>query len=113
MQTPILETNRLLLRPFEMKDVEEVYYEWESDPDVAKYMFWKSHDDLNKSREWVKKEIEKVNDAMWYRFAIVEKQTKSLIGTGLIYFEEEVNGWEVAYNLSQKYWNQGYHFGMQ
>ena len=39
MHTPILETKRLLLRPFEQKDIEEVFYGWESDPEVAKYMF--------------------------------------------------------------------------
>ena len=26
---------------------------------------------------------------MWYRFAIVKKQTEELIGTGLFYFEDE------------------------
>ena len=57
MHTPILETKRLLLRPFELKDLEEVFYGWESDPEVAKYMFWKSHNDLNKSKEWEQKEI--------------------------------------------------------
>ena len=39
---------------------------------------------------------------MWYRFAIVKKQTEELIGTGLFYFEDEVDGWEIAYNLSRK-----------
>ena len=108
MHTPILETKRLLLRPFELKDIEEVFYGWESDPEVAKYMFWKSHNDLNKSKEWVQKEIDRANDPMWYRFAIVKKQPEELIGTGLIYFEDEVDGWEIAYNLSRKYWNEGF-----
>lgn len=39
MRTPILETDRLVLRPFKEDDVTDVFECWESDPDVAKYMF--------------------------------------------------------------------------
>ena len=53
MQTPILETNRLLLRPFSKNDACNVFECWESDPDVAKYMFWTSHNDIEKTREWI------------------------------------------------------------
>ena len=48
MKTPILETDRLLLRPFKEDDVTDVFECWESDPDVAKYMFWTSHNDIEK-----------------------------------------------------------------
>ncbi|SFN87512.1 ribosomal-protein-alanine N-acetyltransferase [Anaerocolumna aminovalerica] len=43
MKTPILETERLILRPFCLDDAKNVFDCWESDPDVAKYMFWTSH----------------------------------------------------------------------
>ena len=43
MNTPVLETKRLILRPFRQDDARTVYECWESDPDVAKYMFWTSH----------------------------------------------------------------------
>ncbi|MBQ7065890.1 MAG: GNAT family N-acetyltransferase [Lachnospiraceae bacterium] len=51
MNTPILETERLLLRPFEKEDAKDVFECWESDSDVAKYMFWTSHNDIEKTRE--------------------------------------------------------------
>lgn len=44
MNTPILETDKLLLRPFRQEDTKDVFECWESDPDVARYMFWTSHD---------------------------------------------------------------------
>ena len=31
-----------------------------------------------------------------------------MIGTALIYFEEEVDCWEIGYNLGKKYWSKGY-----
>lgn len=46
METPVLQTDRLLLRPFCKEDTKDVFECWESDPDVAKYMFWTSHNDI-------------------------------------------------------------------
>ena len=46
MKTPRLETDRLILRPFKMEDATNAFNCWESDPDVAKYMFWTSHNDI-------------------------------------------------------------------
>ena len=108
MKTPTLETDRLLLRPFTYEDAEDVFTCWESDPDVAKYMFWTSHNDIEKTKEWISFEIGQIEKDDWYRFALVLKETNVLIGTGLIYFEEEVDSWEIGYNLGKKYWGKGY-----
>lgn len=81
---------------------------WESDPDVAKYMFWTSHNDIEKTREWLSFEIGQIEKDDWYRFAIVIKETGELIGTCLIYYEEDVHCFEIAYNLGKQYWNNGY-----
>ncbi len=108
MKTPILHTERLTLRPFVEEDAREVFLCWESDPDVARYMFWCSHNDEEKSRRWVEEECQKISDGLWYRFAIVLQSDNALIGTGLVYYEEEVNCWEAAYNLGKKYWGKGY-----
>ena len=108
MKTPTLETDRLLLRPFTYEDAEDVFTCWESDPDVAKYMFWTSHNDIEKTKEWIAFETGQIEKDDWYRFALVLKETNVLIGTGLIYFEEEVDSWEIGYNLGKKYWGKGY-----
>lgn len=108
MYTPILETNRLLLRPFNKEDALDVFTCWESDPDVAKYMFWTSHNDIEKTKEWLDFEIGQIKKDDWYRFALVLKETDALIGTALIYYEEEVDCWEIGYNLGKKYWGMGY-----
>lgn len=108
MKTPTLHTDRLLLRPFTSEDTKDVFDCWESDPDVAKYMFWTSHNDIEKTREWIAFEIGQIEKEYWYRFAIVLKETNELIGTALIYFEEEVDCWEIGYNLGKEYWSKGY-----
>lgn len=108
MDTPILETERLILRPFQADDAVSVFECWESDPDVAKYMFWTSHNDIEKTKEWITFELGQVEKDDWYRFAIALKDTSELMGTALIYFEEEVECWEIGYNLGKKYWGKGY-----
>lgn len=108
MRTPILETERLTLRPFKENDAIDVFECWESDPDVAKYMFWTSHNDIEKTKEWIAFELGQVEKPDWFRFALELKDTNELIGTALIYYEEEVECWEIGYNLGKKYWGKGY-----
>ena len=88
MNTPILETDRLSLRPFREDDAECVFECWESDPVVAKYMFWTSHNDIEKTKEWIIFELGQIEKPDWYRFAIILKDTNELIGTALIYYEK-------------------------
>jgi len=108
MRTPILETERLTLRPFKEEDATEVFECWESDPDVAKYMFWTSHNDIEKTKEWIAFELGQIEKPDWFRCSLVLKDTNELIGTALIYYEEEVECWEIGYNLGKKYWGKGY-----
>lgn len=108
MKTPILETERLILRPFCMEDAKDVFECWERDPNVAKYMFWTSHNDINKTVEWVKEEVSKIESEDWFRWGFISKKTGELLGTGLIYLGEEYGKFEIAYNLGKKAWGFGY-----
>lgn len=108
MKTPVLETRRLVLRPLCINDSEEVFNCWESDPEVAKFMFWTSHNDIEKNKDWINNELGKIYSDDWYRWGFILKESGELIGTGLIYFEEEYNKFEIGYNLGKKYWGYGY-----
>lgn len=108
MNTPILETERLILRPFKETDLMDVYYGWETDEDVARYMFWTSHHDINRTKDFIRRELRKISSDLWYRWAIVNKATNELIGTCLIYYDEYSKSNEVGYNLAKKFWGKGY-----
>ena len=71
MRTPVINAKRIILRPFCNNDLEVVFYGWENDPDVARYMYWQSHNDINKTKAWLKKEVSKIDSDDWYRWAIV------------------------------------------
>ncbi|MBC3887425.1 GNAT family N-acetyltransferase [Acetobacterium paludosum] len=108
MKTPILETPRLIFRPFSHDDAEDVFHGWENDPDVARYMFWTSHNDINLTKAWLSFETEKILADDWFRWGLVEKETDRLIGTGLIYYEKEFKMFEVGYNLGKQFWGKGF-----
>lgn len=108
MKTPKLETERLVLRAFDVNDTEAVFCGWESDPEVARYMCWSSHNDIEKTREWIEFEINQIDKEDWYRWAIVKKNSGELLGTCLIYYDKESLTYEVSYNLCRKFWGFGY-----
>ena len=39
-----------------------------------------------------------------------EKETDEIIGTCLIYFNDEENNWDISYNLGKKYWGKGLYY---
>ena len=38
--TKVIETRRLILRPFTMEDAQPMFDNWASDPEVTKYLTW-------------------------------------------------------------------------
>lgn len=108
MQTPILKTPRLRLRPFCASDAQAVFTGWENDPKVAEYMFWRAHNDIEKTKAWLAEEIEKLPSDDWYRWAVELQDSGELIGTGLVYLEETYGLFEIGYNFGRAFWGQGY-----
>ena len=107
MKTPVLETERMILRPLKIEDVETVFYNWTSDEEVAKFMRWNTHENLDVTRAWIQSEIDFLEDDRIYNFGFVLKQTGELIGSGGLVYNEEHEMYELGYNLMKKYWNQG------
>ncbi len=102
-----IETPRLLLRPFELKDIEPAY-QMNLDPAVSQY--------TGDGGVVNKKEIERriIHDVMgdykkhgFGRLAIEWKENQEFIGfTGLKYLED-LNEVDLGYRLRSKYWGQG------
>jgi ribosomal-protein-alanine N-acetyltransferase len=107
MITPILETERLILRPLKLSDVEAVYNNWTSDENVAKYMVWDVHKDINETKEWIECEVANLESDKNYTWGIVLKETEELIGSISLLYKEEINCYSLGYNIMKKYWGQG------
>ncbi len=108
MITPILETERLLLRQIKLEDTDTIFNCWMQDEDVSRYMYWKASKEINDAHEFVQFELGNLEKFTWNRWIILLKQTNEIIGTCLIYFNDDVNNWDISYNLGKKYWGNGY-----
>lgn len=102
---PILETERLLLRPITLADA-EACFGWGSDERVAKYMCYPTAKDISETIDWIKTTL--VDETEW-NWAFVLKSENRVIGTGSIGPDKFMDGyWGIGYNFHYDYWHKGY-----
>lgn len=103
----ILETERLILRPWEESDAEELY-KYAKDPQVGPVAGWPVHTSVENSREIIRDVLSAPET-----YAVVLKKTGRIVGSvGLIFTgdghismtESEA---EVGYWIGVPYWGQG------
>lgn len=99
MITPKLETDRLILREIHSDDTEAIFNCWMQDENVSRYMQWKASNDINAAKEFVKFELENLENDKWNRWIISLKSTNEIIGTCLIFFNDDEGHWDISYNL--------------
>ena len=99
-----IETERLILRAVTVEDAEAIFA-WASDPDVNKFMIYPLHENIDVTREWLK--TRDINGKDEFDLGFVLKETGELIGQGGLFYHEDLDAWEVGYNLRKDYWGQG------
>lgn len=102
---PILETERLILRPITLEDAEAVF-SWTSDPRVSKFMSYPTSKDISETISWIKSTFD---DEVEWNWAFVLKSENRVIGTGSIGEDNHMQGyWGIGYNIHYDYWHKGY-----
>lgn len=102
---PILETERLILRPITLDDA-ETCFSWGSDERVARFMCYPTAKDISETIAWIKTTL--VDEEEW-NWAFVLKSENRVIGTGGIGPNKFMDGyWGIGYNLHYDYWHKGY-----
>lgn len=109
----ILETERLLLRPLELSDADEMFA-MDNQTEVHKYL-WQSPtqsvEETIKIIEMVQKQYQENGIG---RFATILKETNEFIGwTGIKFVNDHVengntNFYDYGYRLNPKFWGKGY-----
>lgn len=106
--TVVLNTDRLLLRPFVKEDAEAVF-NYSSDDRVTKYLPWKSMQKKEEAMDKCIERAEKYSNPKYYHWAIVIKETNQLIGfIKLAVINEEKEYLEMGYGIGFEYWGNGY-----
>ncbi len=104
---PRLETPRLVLRPFRLKDAKDVF-EYASDPEVARFVLWEPHRSLAETRSSIRSIRRLSRQGRPSSWAIELAEEKKVIGSiGFMWLSPENRSAEVGYSLSRLYWNRG------
>ncbi len=108
MNTPILETERMILRPLSVADAKNIYERWTSDARVAKHVRWETHRSVADTEEWLKLVEAGFSSDKAFQWGFVLKENGYLFGCGGMDYDEEEGAFELGYNIMHKYWNRGY-----
>lgn len=103
-KVPVVETERLILRPLTVDDAEDVFG-WTGDERVAEYMIWSTHSDISMTKMWLESLKTLENEYLW---GFVRKSDGKLIGSGSIRFRTDEQRWSFGYNIRYDCWNMGY-----
>ena len=68
--TKIIETERLILRPFCEADGEFMFRNWAADPEVTKFLTWPAHENLQVSKQVVESWIKDNQNPKSYQWAV-------------------------------------------
>ena len=105
---PVLETERLLLRPVRRKDAEDIY-SYASDPEVARYVLWEPHRSLSETRAYIRCIRSLYHRGLPSSRAVVRRDSGHVIGTiGFMWYSDTNSAAEIGYSFSRAEWNRGY-----
>lgn len=106
--TVVLETERLILRPFRLTDAEDMYRNWASDVQVTKFLGWPIHESPEASKTVIQGWIDRYEDPRSYDWCIEYKENHQAIGSiGVVFWSEKIDSVEIGYCISKEYWFKG------
>ena len=106
--TKTIETERLILRKYTLDDIQSMFDNWASDPEVSKYVGWDVHDTIDVTTEIITSWINKYENPLSFNWAVVLKDTNELVGSIEVIKVKEKDGFgEIGYCYSKKTWGQG------
>lgn len=100
-------SERLILRKVVREDVNSIFNNWASDPEVTKFMTWLPHDSIETTNKIMDYWLEEYKNPKTIRYGIVLKESNELIGMIDVVHYVDGNP-EIGYCLSRKHWNKGY-----
>ncbi len=106
--TKTINTDRLILRKFEINDAENMFKNWATDLKVVKYLPWKIHENIEFTRSLLTGWIEKYQNDNEYQWIIHLKEIDEPIGSiGVVRSDESKYSCEIGYCISSNYWSKG------
>ncbi len=106
--TKIIETDRLILRPFRSGDAPLMYKNWAGDRDVTRFLTWNAHRSVSDSEFVVNMWAAEYNENSCYNWAIVLKDISEPIGgISVVRIHDNTDAAEIGYCIGKNWWGNG------
>ena len=106
--TKTLETERLILRKFEITDAQNMFDNWASNPNVTKYLIWQPYTNVDDVKAYIQFCIDNYRNNDNYNWVIEYKENGQAIGSiSVVEVHENINAVTVGYCLGEEYWRKG------
>lgn len=106
--TKVIKTPRLVLRPFCEEDMEPMFRNWQSDPEVTEFLRWQAADSIDITKRVLGEWIDSYKDPAFYQWAIVPLDLGEPIGTiSVVGRDDTVKSVHIGYCIGKKWWHKG------
>ena len=107
--TKVIETERLILRPFTMADAEPMFRNWASDDAVTKHLTWPTHESVEVSRLVLADWTSHYPEHDFYQWAIVLKENgpEPIGNISVVGIDKKIDGATMGYCMSRAHWRKG------
>ena len=107
--TQQLETNRLILRRYGLKDAGAMYQNWASDDEVTKYLTWPTHSSQEISQRVMEDWVNQYSREDYYHWAIVLKDNgdEPIGDIAVVSMNEKVSMAHIGYCIGRTWWHKG------
>jgi len=103
---PVIETERLVLRPSRAEDAEAIYQTYAADEEVTRYLVWRPHRSIEETHEFMRGAVETWADRSHFNWAVTVKPDDRL--RGMIALRVEGFKADAGYVLGREFWGRGY-----
>lgn len=106
--TKAINTNRLLLRRFQIDDAYDMFKNWANDSEVSKFLSWKPHSSVEVTKKIIEGWVNEYINPNVYDWVIELKEIGEVIGSiSIVNLDEKNYSCEIGYCMSRMYWNKG------
>ena len=107
--TKVIETDRLILRPFTMADAEPMFRNWASDDEVTKHLTWPTHESVEITNMVLSDWTSHYGEPDFYNWAIVLKENgpEPIGNISVVGIDNKVDAAIMGYCMSRAHWRKG------
>ena len=107
--TRCIETDRLILRRFEVADAQAMFDNWASDDKVTRYLTWPTHSDVSVTKQVLEDWVPQYSKDDYYNWAIVLKANgpQPIGNISAMRWDEDRTVPVIGYCMGKRWWRQG------